>query len=230
MLKKFFSADITYKKMTEDYTKRDSFLAVGLYLFVILSYLGMGILQNLRGIYLGIPVNLFLVFVCIMMVLVRKQPLASIGLSVKNLKKSFLLGLGTGVFVLLIFVVPGIFEGGKLIGFESLVKSIFYYFFVIGLPEEILFRGYIQTRLYGVIKSDVLAVIAGGVMFMSMHIPYQIYVRGGSFIDFIVNNCIWLLITFVWHFMFNFLYRKYNALAASTIFHTLINLSNDLLR
>ncbi|WP_083879838.1 CPBP family intramembrane glutamic endopeptidase [Desulfitobacterium dichloroeliminans] len=99
---------------------------------------------------------------------------------------------------------------------------------VISLVEEIIFRGYIQTRLYGLIKRPLFAIILGGILFMLMHIPFQIgYAKMGLF-AYIQVNYITLMFTFIWHVVFDFLYRKYNTIYASTIFHGLMDWANYL--
>ena len=76
------------------------------------------------------------------------------------------------------------------------------------------------------LKSDVWAVIICGLMFAFMHMPFQFFNRGYSSIaEFLGDNGFWLLITFIWHLVFNALYRKFNSLTAPTACHFLMNLS-----
>ena len=105
-----------------------------------------------------------------------------------------------------------------------MLYNIFYYFIVIALPEEVVFRGYIQTRIYGLIKQDILAIIVTGFLFYAMHLPFQIPVNGMQI------NIINMAIMLVLHFVMNFLYKKYNSLTAPTIFHGLLDWGGDLLR
>jgi uncharacterized protein len=63
---------------------------------------------------------------------------------------------------------------------------------------------------------------------MSMHIPFQMGVSHMNFLSYISNNFITLIFTFGWHIVFNFMYAKYNSIAAPTIFHTIMDWSNDL--
>ena len=111
-----------------------------------------------------------------------------------------------------------------MIGFCKAIYNVFYYFVVIGLAEEIIFRGYIQTRIYGLIKKDVPAIAMTGVLFYAMHLPYQMPVNGMqlSLINF--------AIMFALHIVMNFLHRKYNSLAAPMVFHGLLDWGGALLR
>jgi membrane protease YdiL (CAAX protease family) len=131
----------------------------------------------------------------------------------------------------MINVIPAIVSGGKWIGFTSLLWNIFFYLIVVGLQEELVFRGFILTRLHGAIKSEVIVAIVCGLMFALMHVPYQLFIRtGGNIAEFFTNNLFLLLTTFAWHFLFYILYRKYNSLTAPTLCHFLMNFSNTLFR
>jgi membrane protease YdiL (CAAX protease family) len=126
-------------------------------------------------------------------------------------------------------ILPTILSGGQWLGFDAIPWNFFYMLVIIALPEEIIFRGYIQTRLFGAIKSDIAASVIGGFLFMGMHIPFQLFNRsGGNLADFFAANSLWLLTTFIMHVLFNFLYRKYNSLVSPTVCHFLVNFGSTL--
>ncbi len=225
MIKKFFSTDDSYKEMISKYTTIDGILAMAMYILLLFVYYFMGLLFIQRQIYLGVPINLLLIAICVMLVLMRKQKLSSIGFTLKNIGKSLLTGIFLGIiFSFFMNVLPNILAGGKVITVNRALYNIFYYFIIIALSEEVLFRGYIQTRIYGLIKCDILAVIMTGILFYAMHLPFQMSVNG------IKINLINMIIMIVLHFVMNFLYRKYNSLAAPTVFHGLLDWGGNLLR
>jgi membrane protease YdiL (CAAX protease family) len=121
-------------------------------------------------------------------------------------------------------VLPNILAGGKIISVNKAIYNIFYYFIIISLSEEIIFRGYIQTRLYGLIKNDNQAVLVTGFLFYAMHLPFQMPVNG------IQINLINMAVMVFLHFMMNSLYRRYNSLAGATVFHGLLDWGGNLLR
>jgi membrane protease YdiL (CAAX protease family) len=126
-------------------------------------------------------------------------------------------------------IIPALLSGGRWVGLASTLWYFFYMLTNIAFVEELLLRGYIQTRLYGAIKSDIAAVIVGGVLFMGMHIPFQLYNRsGGDIVEFFVTNALWLITAFIMHLVLNLLYRKYNSLTAPTICHFVINFCSTL--
>ena len=228
-LKKIFMLDASYTQMNAAYDKKDAQLAVGFYIFLILIYLCLGIIQAKLGIYLAVYANLLSIAVCIAIVLARKQKLESVGFTLNRLSRSVIVGVIWGMILSTINIIPAITSGGKWLGFSKLLLSIPFFLIVIGLQEELIFRGFILSRLHGAIKSEAVVAIVCGLMFAMMHVPYQLFNKAdGNVVAFFTDNAFWILTTFGWHFVFYFLYRKYNSLTTSTLCHFLMDLSNTL--
>lgn len=224
-VKRLLSSDSAYQKQIASYDKTDGILALALYAMMSVAYYGIGVLQIKRNLYLGIPVNLALISLCVALALLRRQGLSSIGITLRNLGRSALAGALFGVALsFLMNVLPSILAGRKAIPFGLALYNIFYYFVVIGLSEEIMFRGYIQTRIYGLIKNDFLAILIVGVLFYFMHLPYQLPVNGMRF------NVLQLAVIVVLHIIHNILYRKFNSLVAPTLLHGLLDWGGNLFR
>jgi membrane protease YdiL (CAAX protease family) len=225
MIKRFFSTDSSYKEQIAHYDKIDGMLALALYAVLMVAYYFMGILFVQKNLYLGVPINLLMIVLCIVLVLIRKQRLNSIGVTAKNVGRALLIGMVFGIlFSLAMNVIPSILTGGKVITLSAALYNIFYYFVVIALSEEIVFRGYIQTRIYGLIKHDILAIFITAFLFYAMHLPFQMVAYGMQI------NIVNMITMIALHFVMNFLYRKYNSLAAPTIFHGLLDWGGNLLR
>jgi membrane protease YdiL (CAAX protease family) len=157
------------------------------------------------------------------LVLARKQKLDSIGITLSKMKKASLTGAVFGIiFTVIMNIIPNMIIGSEIIPANQAIYNIFYYFIVISLSEEIVFRGYIQTRIYALIKRDVPAIIVTGFLFYAMHLPFQIPVNGMTIDLFNIIIIVGL------HCVMNFLYRKYNSLAASTIFHGILDWGGNL--
>lgn len=233
MMNKAFATDPTYKQMTQAYGKKDAFLAIGVYACVILLYLGAGYLRMTTGSTVpSILANVLLIALVFLLVRIRGQKLSTVGFTMRNFKRSLIVGTGTGlVLSICANVIPGLLSGGRWVGLGEALWNLFYMLVIIAFMEELVFRGYIQTRLYGAIKSDAAAVVVCGLLFAGMHIPFQLFNRsGGDLAAFLSENGSWLLSTFVIHIAINFLYRKYNSLVAPTAFHFLVNFGQTLLR
>ncbi|MDF2905686.1 MAG: hypothetical protein K0R34_1007 [Herbinix sp.] len=222
-IRAFFTIDEEYSKEVQEFSRRDAVYALLIYTLILISYYFMGVLHAMKNIYLGNAVNLSLAFLVIGLTLIRKQPLKSIGISGRNLGKSIVLGLVPSILLLAAILVIGFAGGSKLAGISSIFGNFMYFLFIISFVEELLFRGYIQTRLYGLLHKPIPAIIITGILFMLMHIPYRMGVAQMGVLEYITNNYITLLITFLWHVIFRFLYSKYNSILAPTIFHAFVN-------
>ncbi|MFA6940250.1 MAG: CPBP family intramembrane glutamic endopeptidase [Clostridiaceae bacterium] len=222
----FFKTDIEYKETLKKYEHKDGILAIAIYILVMVIYYIMGIIYANKSLYLGYQANFSLAILCIFFVLLRRQPIKTIGFGKKNLAGSLFLGLSLSTVLVIISLVYGILGGYQFNIVSKLILKFGYYFFVIALVEEMIFRGFIQTRIYGIIKNPIFAVIAAAFLFMTIHIPFQMAAARMGFLTFILNNYITLIFTFLWHIVFNFLYSKYNSIAAPTIFHAVLDWCN----
>ncbi len=230
-IRSFFSVDYHYKEEVRNYTRIDGILAIVYYVILMILYFFMGRLYLNKQIYLGIPINLLCALICILIVLLRKQKLSSLGITKYKLKSSIILGSFLGIlFLVFNGIIPALFSERELISADMLLYNIFYFFTVIGFVEELIFRGFIQTRLYGIIKNNFLAIIITGVMFSLMHIPFQMSHVNMSLSQFFSENTLWLITLVGWHVFFNFLYKKYNSIFTGTIVHGFMNFSSTLFR
>lgn len=226
----FLRQDPFQNKAAAEYEKVDGILALALYAVLMIAYHLSGRFYARTGIYAGIYVNLFLGALALTLAYGRRQTLQSIGLGKQNLKKSVIAGIALGLGVLLINLIPGLLDQRKLHSPGSLAAGFLYYFFVIALTEEIVFRGYIQTRIQGLIKNPVSATLFSALLFLLSHIPYQLAASGKALLPFLSEHLITLGFTFLWHLVFTFLYARYRSLAAPTLFHAFLNWSNYLFR
>ena len=223
---RWLSADPAYRERLERYTLRDALAALLYYLGILAAYYAMGRALVLTGRYYGVPVNLILMLIP---VLLCRGRMASIGLSPRNLRPALVAsGLIGGVFLMAYTIIPGIVRGAKLLPLNTITYNAFYYFVVIGLSEEISFRGFIQPRLYPLLKREWLVVLVGGVLFVGMHYPFQMAARNMTFGEywplFISNAPMQLL----WHLAFTWLYRRYGNLYGSAVLHGCVDMCSGI--
>lgn len=218
----------SYIETVKKYKKEDAQIALLLYTLLIVAYIVGGLFDvSIFGVRLIFLINLVFPIACIVIVMLRKQGLSSIGITKQNALKSLLAGTVAGVlFIFVASVIPAILFGWAAMPIFPILISLCYQLFIIVLSEEIIFRGYIQTRLYGIAKNDISAVLTGAVLFALFHAPYQLASGRKSAAD--IFFYVWLLSTFVYHILFNMLFRKYNAIYASVVFHALGNITGIL--
>lgn len=224
-IRAFFKADTQYKAQLNTYDKTDGIFAILYFILFMAAYYIMGLVLANTGIYLGIPCNVVLALLPVVYVLLRRQPLSSLGLTGGRIRQAILFA---GILGLIFFtaggILPGITSDARLRSVSSILYNIFYYFIIIGLVEEIAFRGFIQTRIYGLIKNDIAAVLVGAVMFALMHIPFRLAAHQLNFAGFLANAPFLIF----WHIFFNFLHRKFNSIYGNTVFHGFMDLCSGI--
>lgn len=156
----------------------------------------------------------------------KKQTISSIGIKKDKIMKSTLIGIiGSIPFSILNIIGP--ISSGKTLN-PSLVDNfwIFLFFLIcIGFVEEIIFRGFLQTRIEELMKSKWTSTIFVGIMFGLMHVPIQMIQADMSLIEFIVYDLGHLIITSLMHIYFVYLYTRDKNIIAPTVAHAIINFS-----
>jgi len=214
-----------YKEMLINYNKVDGFLAIGFFIvyMFILFLAGQAMLRF--NVFLGVPISLLASALVFVMIYFRKQSTKTVGITKSNLARSSLLGLVCSAPLIIFSVIPDFTEVSRPIQTFDVLYSIFFYLVIVSFNEEIVFRGYIQPRLYSLIKADYLAIFTGGVMFAAVHIPFQsamyYYQHGAHRRISFVQMFLFIGV----HIIVNAMYRKYNSLAAPVIFHFFWNFS-----
>ena len=225
MKAKLFRADPHYLDILQSFTVPDALMALGYYLVILIVYYCAGSIMARTGKYYGVFVNIALMLIPV--IICRKM--SSIGLCKRNLKRSLLVSGVTGILFLLIStIIPGIFSGAKLLPLQKIASNVIYFFVAIALSEEISFRGYIQPRLYPLVKREWLAVLFGGILFVFMHYPYQMAARGMTAAQYWPQFIASAPFQFFWHLVFTILYRRYGNIYGSTVLHGLVDLSGGI--
>ncbi|MCL2216719.1 MAG: CPBP family glutamic-type intramembrane protease [Defluviitaleaceae bacterium] len=222
------------------YTKADGYLAIGIYVVnVVLLFLAARLLKS-QELSLFVPFSILVVVLIIALLLFLKQNGQSIGISLSGLWQSALLGLALGgafFFGMRIFLLGfSVFEqelaGARLdwvrgdyilvydIPLSEWLPTALLFIIITVVHQEILMRGYVQTRLYGLIKSDVAVTCITAVMFVLLFLPMQ-SVLAGINIFWVLSAIIPLRLAWMlaFHIGLNFLHRAFNNLAAPIIFH-----------
>jgi len=220
-----FWTDENYEQITAGFGRRDGIFALCFFALCM-------ILMSMTGwvlVSFGLLLNSFfgLATICLVFVMVRmrKQSIQTVGITRAKLLRSSVVGLVLSAPLVIFAVMPRIMAVDGHIQPAHVLYSVFFYLVVVSFGEEIVFRGYIQSRLHGLIKNSFFAVAIGGIMFSAMHIPFQ------SAVYYFQNGQRWpgwitplqLLIWVGMHVVFNALHRKYNCLAAPTILHFFMN-------
>ena len=163
--------NIQYKSNLRKYDKRDGMKAVVVYCLIMCSAFFHGWLYTtnasvfvLNSSQIWIPLILATVFFCFFCR--SKENLRSIGINNDNIWNSIVLGFAGG-FLLLAIQTALFMVQGKSLSFTSPQLLNWVIFIFAAFEEEVLFRGYIQTRLSGLINSQWIVGIINSVLFAS---------------------------------------------------------------
>lgn len=106
-----------------------------------------------------------------------KESIISIGINFSNIWNSIVLGFAGGFLLLAIQTILSVAQG-KSVSFASPQLLNWVIFLFAAFEEKVLFRGYIQTRLSGLINNQWIVGMINSVLFLSVHYPVKWGVSG----------------------------------------------------
>jgi len=219
-----YSYNARYKAEVAKFGKRDGFFAICFFVFYCVAGFALGLVWRVwHSPYSGAIFGLVMGIACFVVIGVKKDGLASIGLHKGNLWPAIRLGLLFGLVPLVLNngLLPGFVLGWEMQTSAVILLLMLIRTFILAAHEDMIFVGYIQTRLYGLMKHDILAVLIGAILFSVMHIMPQLGLHGIG--AFNAGNGIWLLVLIPQHIVFNALFRRYHSLYPTMILHTIVN-------
>ncbi len=225
-------ANDEYVQQTEKYGKKDVLFALILYAVMILEFVLLGKLfvekrSSLTEGYIFCMTGIVALSIigCVFMIcLIRKQKFDTLGFSKKQAIKSFRVGMLLSILVAMIGIIwMKVSDSSMRANIGDIIMRIIYFLVFIGFMEELAFRGYIGTRLYGYFKNKQLSIILVGVMFSLLHIPFHLIMSQMTLLEYILANWPSLINIAILHIGFQYLYSKYNSIVAPTILHFIID-------
>lgn len=197
-----------------------------LYVFVAILEKSYPIIQE-NSIIVGCGLNGIMIAITILFIKIKKERLISIGLYKGKWKQSCLIGLVLAAVLFFNNCLSHIMNGASFIPAKDIFELAIYYF-IVASCEEIVFRGYIGTRLYGLIKNQYLVIIVSGILFVIMHFPYRMIAYSMTISDLTIYNIGWIFDLFITHCILSFIYLRTNSLYGAIIPHWISNLAYNL--
>lgn len=139
-------------------------------LFVLICYLSRS-RSFLELLFIQILFDLLLISIVIVSVYHKKESINSIGMTKVNLLKSIIVGAFIGIIILVIAYKSNI-SFINILTYNSIVSL--FKFTVVGITEEIIFRGYLQIRLI-VWKGTRKALFLTAIIFSFFHFPIALF-------------------------------------------------------
>lgn len=231
---KILQADKEYDNNLKQYTRKDAILSFILFLIITLNYSILAVLQTKfefikeNILLVGCIFNVLMIVITILFIKLNKQALSTIGISKGRWKSSIIIGIIVASFLFYNNCISNLISGSKLISIQEILMLLVYYLSV-AVCEEFVFRGYIGTRIYGLIKKRWLAVFVVGILFIVMHFPYRMIAYGMTLNDLTIKNFNWIIDLFITHLVFNFIYLKTNSLYGAIIPHWMSNFAYNII-
>lgn len=231
---KILKTNKEYENNVKQYTRKDGILSLLLFGIMIANYSILAVLQiNFEFIkenilLVGCIFNFLIICITILFIKLNKQSLETIGLCKGKWKNSILMGILLASFLFYNNCLSHLINGSHFSTLQEILMLWVYYLFV-AVCEETVFRGYIGTRIYGLIKQRWIAVFMAGVLFIIMHFPYRMIAYGMTLSDLTIKNLSWIIDLFVTHLVFNFIYLKTNSLYGAIIPHWMSNFAYSII-
>ncbi|WP_195516189.1 CPBP family intramembrane glutamic endopeptidase [Paraclostridium bifermentans] len=218
-----------------NYKKKDSIIAILVYIYILVLTCLFGIYiyksniniylssffknKNLYKIIIQLPILILEIIPILLILKKSNHSLSSIGIFFENIKKQILLGI---VFAVPFIITSIYINKYSIINFT--LYSIVYQLIFTSLIEEIIFRGFIQSRLKGIIHNTILRTLVVGIMFGFLHLPFQLISNSAPLAELLLPLLISILTKTGMHVYYSFVYYKSNNLLAPIITHTIKNL------
>jgi membrane protease YdiL (CAAX protease family) len=219
--------DSRYDREVAKFGKKDALIALcavvafsgilALAIYVLMALIPEG-LTDIQSTLWNTVTRVILVAAAVVIVLLKKQGLSSIGFHkdklLSTLKFTLLLTLIFSAFG----VIPGLIFGWEFNGFGAIIPIILTTF-IMAAGEDIFYVGYLQTRLHGLIKSHVLAILTGAVFFALVHVP-AVLIGGYQYpADLVAALIVWIL----GHSFMVLIFRRHFSIIPVMVTHTLAN-------
>ena len=159
-------------------------------------------------------------------IILKKQGIASIGLHTKKLWPALRLGLIFAAIALFSrHILHAVLGGWEVQPIDHIMFMLFMTA-TVAFMEDTVFSGYIQTRIYGLVKNDIAAVLIVAFLFALIHPVAFAGLRGPSaFLTQLlsVNMLTWMAA----HVVHNLLFRRYFSLIPVLMLHMFWNFGSD---
>ncbi|MCL2378930.1 MAG: CPBP family intramembrane metalloprotease [Defluviitaleaceae bacterium] len=218
-----------YKAEAAKYGKSDVIIAIVAFLFYTFWILGSSFLPINLDSFVGwqrtiisslitfcgtIPVFVF--------ILVKRRGLSSTGIKKEKLLPALCLGMLVSLIPIFFGgILPIFMYGATFVSFDIMLIYISFTL-IVAASEDLVFVGFIQPRLSGFFKKELVAIGIGSILFGFMHIPNWIY-EGTLVLD--VFSILFVTVNWVgMHFMFVAIFKRHFSIFPVIMLHTISNL------
>ena len=113
--------------------------------------------------------------------------------------------------------MPGLIYGWEFNSLKTII-SVLFITIIMAAGEDIFFVGYLQTRLHGLFKNSILAILVGAICFGLAHVPAALLLSPYP-VSMVSMWVIWI----IGHTLMVLVFRKQFSIMPVIIAHTLGN-------
>lgn len=197
-----------YQKKNKSY----AIIAILYFIAIIFGYLAMGVLYK-RGVPYYYVIQWLLLASAVLIAVIKDRSVICLGFTKEKIKTNLLV---SGIIIAASIVFAFLYADRPA---AVIVRAVFYYLFYIALLEEIIFRGFLQSYLFGLPVNTKIIYIIGAVMFALMHLPFQMFVNNMISLSYVVVAMPQLIFTFVFHLVMCFITYKRKDILIPTALH-----------
>ena len=227
-LKKIFEVPDSYRNLVNRFGKVDAFLAIVLFVAYCIAMAFSGMLVNCVSseqiTYIGGLTNLAFVGIVFVILKIRKQGMDTIGLCKGNRKLSLSMGIPLSAILFFCNCLSNVLLENQTFLPPKEILIYTFYFFTVGLAEEVMFRGFIETRLHGCTNRIIFDVLLTGILFLLMHFPFRMVAYHISFRQ-LITNIPYMLDLFVTHLVLSYIRIKSDSLYGAILPHWISDLA-----
>ena len=164
--------DSKYRQEVHKLGKKDAIIALCIFVAIValITFFDWLRIQGFHDTAIGITLRTIIIGITFTIVFVKKQGLASIGFHKDEIRQALIFGLLLILFFSAFGVVPGLIYGWEFNSIGTII-SVLFITIIMAAGEDIFFVGYLQTRLHGLFKNSIFAILIGATCFALAHVP-----------------------------------------------------------
>ena len=211
--------DSKYKQEVQKFGKKDAIIALCAFVAItaFITFFDWLRIQGFHDTTIGFILRAIIIGITFTIVLVKKQGLASIGFHKDKLRQALVFGLLLTLVFSAFGVIPGLIYNWEFNSIGTII-SVLLITIIMAAGEDIFFVGYLQTRLHGLFKSSIVAILVGAICFALAHVPAALLLSPYP-VGMINMWIIWI----IGHTLMVLVFRKQFSIIPVIIAHTLGN-------
>ena len=236
-MRRLLATSPEYRAVVAPMTRTDGLVSLAVFvvltaLYVVHAQVMLAGAFTTKAAYDALQIGVALVGLAVVagVLAVRRQDAASVGLRRTDLRRSLVPGLVAAGLLSAVNVAFAAWQGARHVNSLGAIAQGTAIFAVCAVEEEVVFRGYLSTRVHGLLSQPALARLLGVVLFVAVHLPAKMLPTPADYVArFDLSEVIWLAILLLVGYVYDAVFRVTGSLVGPIAAHCLVNVSYSLL-